>query len=123
LAPAVRPSCRQTDRAFHCRLLGLDSQEVSPVRADDDRGRHTTTRRELVLPSGGLLIDIPDIRELQLWAEGADVRAGSRNSLLANGSSPSENNVARRRVVIHRLSAISVQHGRCARQVRPASGR
>jgi ribosome biogenesis GTPase len=56
------------------RLLGLDRQEVSPVRSDDDRGRHTTTRRELVaLPSGGLLIDSPGIRELQLWAEGADV--------------------------------------------------
>lgn len=58
------------------RLLGLDRQSVSPVRADDDRGRHTTTRRELVvLPSGGLLIDSPGIRELQLWAEGADVEA------------------------------------------------
>jgi ribosome biogenesis GTPase len=58
------------------RLLGLDRQEVRPVRADDDRGRHTTTRRELVaLPSGGLLIDSPGIRELQLWAEGADVGA------------------------------------------------
>jgi ribosome biogenesis GTPase len=58
------------------RLLGLDRQEVSPVRADDDRGRHTTTRRELVaLPSGGLLIDSPGIRELQLWAEGTDVDA------------------------------------------------
>jgi ribosome biogenesis GTPase len=56
------------------RLLGLDRQEVSSVRADDDRGRHTTTRRELVLlPSGGLLIDSPGIRELQLWAEGTDV--------------------------------------------------
>jgi ribosome biogenesis GTPase len=58
------------------RLLGLDRQEISPVRADDDRGRHTTTRRELVaLPSGGLLIDSPGIRELQLWTEVADVDA------------------------------------------------
>lgn len=58
------------------RLLGLDRQEVSGVRADDDRGRHTTTRRELVeLPSGGLLIDSPGIRELQLWADGTDVSA------------------------------------------------
>lgn len=58
------------------RLLGANRQEISPVRADDDRGRHTTTRRELVaLPSGGLLIDSPGIRELQLWAESADVDA------------------------------------------------
>lgn len=58
------------------RLAGLERQEVSPVREDDDRGRHTTTRRELVsLPQGGLLIDSPGIRELQLWAEGADVDA------------------------------------------------
>lgn len=58
------------------RLMGVERQEVSPVRADDDRGRHTTTRRELVaLPSGGLLIDSPGIRELQLWAEGTDVDA------------------------------------------------
>ena len=42
----------------------LATQEIR----DDGRGRHTTTRRELVqLPGGGLLIDTPGMRELQLW--------------------------------------------------------
>lgn len=58
------------------RLVGTQRQEVRPVREGDDRGRHTTTHRELVpLPSGGLLIDSPGVRELRLWAEGADVHA------------------------------------------------
>lgn len=58
------------------RLLGRERQAVRSVREDDDRGRHTTTHRELVpLPSGGLLIDSPGIRELRLWAEGADADA------------------------------------------------
>ncbi|WP_430708777.1 ribosome small subunit-dependent GTPase A [Paenalkalicoccus suaedae] len=49
-------------------LLGAEVQVVSHVREDDDRGRHTTTHRELFpLPSGALLIDTPGMRELQLW--------------------------------------------------------
>jgi ribosome biogenesis GTPase / thiamine phosphate phosphatase len=51
------------------RLLGEGRQAVQPIRASDDRGRHTTTQREMVrLPQGGLLIDNPGMRELQLWA-------------------------------------------------------
>lgn len=54
-------------------LNGLSGEEVmrtAPVRDGDDRGRHTTTHRRLVrLPGGGLLIDNPGIRELQLWAD------------------------------------------------------
>ena len=38
------------------------------MRSKDGRGRHTTTQRELILiPDGGLLIDTPGMRELQLW--------------------------------------------------------
>jgi ribosome biogenesis GTPase len=48
------------------RLLGSARQEVGDVR-EDDKGRHTTTHRELfVLPQGGLVIDTPGMRELGL---------------------------------------------------------
>jgi ribosome biogenesis GTPase len=51
------------------RLLGEERQRVQEVRESDGRGRHTTTRRELLpLPGGGALIDTPGLRELQLWA-------------------------------------------------------
>jgi ribosome biogenesis GTPase len=56
------------------RLVGEELLATAEVR-DDERGRHTTTRRELVrLPEGGLLLDTPGMRELQLWdsAEGLD---------------------------------------------------
>ncbi|MEO5691429.1 MAG: ribosome small subunit-dependent GTPase A [Candidatus Saccharimonadales bacterium] len=49
-------------------LLGEDKQLTKDIREEDSKGRHTTTHRELfVLPHGGLLIDTPGIRELQLW--------------------------------------------------------
>lgn len=50
------------------RLIGRDVQRTADVRESDSRGRHTTTSRELiVLAGGGLLIDTPGMRELQLW--------------------------------------------------------
>lgn len=50
-------------------LLGFDLQQTQEVRQDDSRGKHTTTKRELIpLPGGGLLIDTPGMRELGLWA-------------------------------------------------------
>jgi len=56
-------------------LLGEDRLATKAVRDSDSRGRHTTRHRQLVpLPGGGLLIDTPGMRELQLWtaAETAD---------------------------------------------------
>ena len=53
-------------------LLGVQQQATQTVRADDSRGRHTTTHRQLLpLPSGALLIDTPGMRELQLWTSGS----------------------------------------------------
>jgi ribosome biogenesis GTPase / thiamine phosphate phosphatase len=58
------------------RLLGRETQQVKAVRDDDARGRHTTTRRELiVLPDGGVLIDTPGMRELGLTEDGGGVDA------------------------------------------------
>jgi len=46
-------------------LLGESVQEVQSTRGADDRGRHTTTSRQLFsLSSGGYLIDTPGMREL-----------------------------------------------------------
>jgi ribosome biogenesis GTPase len=51
------------------RLLGAEHQSTGAVRASDQRGRHITTRRELlVLPNGGLIIDTPGLREVGLLA-------------------------------------------------------
>jgi len=58
------------------RLLGREKQKTQEVREADQRGRHTTTHRELVaLPGGALLLDTPGLREIQLWSEGAGLEA------------------------------------------------
>lgn len=49
-------------------LFGKEIQAVQDVRVSDDRGRHTTTHRELLLlPQGAAIIDTPGMRELALW--------------------------------------------------------
>jgi ribosome biogenesis GTPase len=48
-------------------LLGHDVQKTLSVREDDDKGKHTTTVRQLfLLPNGTIFIDNPGIREIQL---------------------------------------------------------
>jgi ribosome biogenesis GTPase len=57
------------------RLVGGPLLMTADVRESDRRGRHTSVHRQLVpIESGGLLIDTPGLRELQLWDanEGVD---------------------------------------------------
>lgn len=50
-------------------LCGRERQAVGAVRESDLRGRHTTTRRELIsLPGGSNVIDTPGLREIQVWS-------------------------------------------------------
>jgi len=50
------------------RLLGEESQDTREVRKGDDKGRHTTVAREmLLLPGGGVLVDTPGMRGIGLW--------------------------------------------------------
>jgi len=50
------------------QLMGEDRLQTGNVRTVDDKGKHTTTRRELILlENGAILIDTPGMRELQLW--------------------------------------------------------
>ncbi|HEX8183474.1 MAG TPA: ribosome small subunit-dependent GTPase A [Blastocatellia bacterium] len=74
------------------RLLGKEQQKTQEVREEDSKGRHTTVHRELiVLPQGGLLIDTPGMRELQLWDAGegltdtfADIETFARDCYFAD---------------------------------------
>ncbi len=51
-------------------LLARPAQTTSEIREDDSKGRHTTTgRQSYLLPDGGIIIDSPGIRELQLADE------------------------------------------------------
>jgi ribosome biogenesis GTPase len=58
------------------RLLGDDSQWTGSVNEITGKGRHTTTARELrLLPGGGMIIDNPGIKEVQLWTDETTLRA------------------------------------------------
>lgn len=52
------------------RLLGGEVAKTQEVRADDDRGRHTTTSRRIYAVAGGaLVVDLPGMREVQMWSD------------------------------------------------------
>ena len=55
-------------------LMGTQSIATQPIREDDAKGRHTTTRRQLhVVPGGFLVLDTPGMRELQLTDAAAGI--------------------------------------------------
>ena len=52
------------------RLLGGEYQETGEVDEGTGKGKHTTTARELmVLRKGGIIIDNPGIKEVQMWTD------------------------------------------------------
>jgi len=54
-------------------LLGENRQSTGEIREDDNKGRHTTTRRSLIsLNAGGMILDTPGMREIQM----ADCKEG-----------------------------------------------
>src|SRR3954468_11790240 len=58
------------------RLVGHDLLRTQDVRISDSKGRHTSTSRQMVmLPEGGILIDTPGMREIQLWDTGEGASA------------------------------------------------
>jgi ribosome biogenesis GTPase len=68
-------------------ILGIQLLDTGEIRESDDRGRHTTTTRHLIIaPGGGVLIDTPGMRELQLWnaSEGIDQAFGEIAELAEN---------------------------------------
>lgn len=56
-------------------LAGEELMEVKEIREKDGRGRHTTTRRQLMmLQNGAMIIDTPGMREIGMW--GVDAGLG-----------------------------------------------
>ena len=61
------------------KLTGSDSMATGAI-GTDDKGRHTTTHRELLaLPNGAFLIDTPGMRELGMWDSGEGIDAAFRD--------------------------------------------
>ena len=88
------------------RLLGSDRIATNGLR-NDDKGRHTTTHRELILlENGALVVDTPGRRELGMWgAEGgidatfADIEELAQNCKFKNCSHSTEQGCAVRMAI------------------------
>lgn len=59
------------------RVIRDEVMDTGDVNEHTGKGRHTTTSRELVLlPGGGLLVDNPGMREIQMWTDESTLREG-----------------------------------------------
>jgi ribosome biogenesis GTPase len=68
------------------RLVGDKVQDTQEVREADNKGRHTTTQRELIVaPSGVIVIDTPGMRELQPWDALAGIDAAFADVIAVAG--------------------------------------
>ena len=63
-------------------LAGKEVMATSAIRESDDRGRHTTTHRQMIrLENGALIVDTPGMRELGLWTTGDGMEASFEDVL------------------------------------------
>ena len=52
-------------------LMGYEVMKTKEIRESDQEGKHTSSHREIfILPEGGLIIDTPGMREIQIWSSG-----------------------------------------------------
>lgn len=65
-------------------LIGTERQKTQDTREDDSKGRHTTTRREMIfLPDGAILIDTPGMREVGVWIDRDPKREDTAKKMIA----------------------------------------
>lgn len=65
-------------------LVGTEIQKTQLIREDDSKGRHTTTRREMIfLPDGAILIDTPGMREVGVWIDRNPKREDTTKKMIA----------------------------------------
>ena len=95
------------------RFVGSELMSTGEVRADDDEGRHTTTHRELILlPGGGIVIDTPGLRELQLAETAGGFDAAFSDVEELAGECPLQRLLARGRAGLRRPRRGRGRHAR-----------
>ncbi len=67
-------------------LAGKEIMTTSEIRESDDRGRHTTTHRQIIrLDNGTMIIDTPGMRQLGLWSTGEGMESSFEDILTLAG--------------------------------------